>query len=704
MSDIASLEFLVLGDAAVGKSSLVRRWTGGNSAERLASPSKTSTGAFLSFVELMIDGRKVAVTFWEINIPAMNRNMKIKINLFEPLFRHADGCFVVYDITDESSFNNISSWAQCYYDMSGKRINADRHPLIMVANKCDLGRRSVSGHIAVQLAEKLRSPYFEVSAHQDNEAIACFHKTISMFLLMKGGGTSPSKGPQPNRMILPWRHDPSSSSNSNSNSNSAPPAIVLEKAPTSSSAPSTVKVRGHYPPPAVSTSLDSCIPSKTSWHPSPMTPARATIPIRYQRRNSWTSGAGSLEGSRSTRSSSQTSCSSVESELERLELPKVQVPSYKDTVEQLRSTLYEKSIANSRLERDLARNGNSLAALSERFRIALEERDQIKRELARGRRQVTDVESDILFYSAVPTSVQVRWGRESAFFQSPEVISVMVQLSEPCPKLSARIVGTFSLYDTLEQQQTLQCFCLQSLESDQASRAASATEHHFTCSLPADSPSSFVGSIVQIAYVLRLSIEGGQRIVKDFPFLWQATPKYEAWGSAPPRQFSLDFSVENMFRLSLQLASYPVNVANGISGTLLKQVLLTTLAYLSISLIRKESWSSGGGGGGGGGDGDELKEGTESAETILDVQEWRNVEAGGSMAITMPFLLEFTDMLIPSVSQPADQLGRPWTSGCLEHQVASNSINYHYLLRIFVQDLPTGRSFTRSHDILCFFR
>lgn len=69
------------------------------------------------------------------------------------------GIVLVYDCTEETTFNNIQNWL--------KQIDAHASPTVakvLVANKIDLPNRVISSEQGAQLAEQHGLKFFETSA------------------------------------------------------------------------------------------------------------------------------------------------------------------------------------------------------------------------------------------------------------------------------------------------------------------------------------------------------------------------------------------------------------------------------------------------------------------------------------------------------------------------------------------------------------
>ncbi|CAA2966259.1 GTP-binding YPTM2 [Olea europaea subsp. europaea] len=75
-------------------------------------------------------------------------------------YRGAHGIIVVYDVTDQDSFNNVKQWLNEIDRYAGDNVNK-----LLVGNKCDLtDQKVVSSDTAKAFADELGIPFMEASA------------------------------------------------------------------------------------------------------------------------------------------------------------------------------------------------------------------------------------------------------------------------------------------------------------------------------------------------------------------------------------------------------------------------------------------------------------------------------------------------------------------------------------------------------------
>ena len=94
---------------------------------------------------------------------------------FQHLLRSANGGFIVYDCTDQNSFNIAKEWVKTIERQSSSPLT-----LFLVANKSDVNNRVLSYDDGNSYALEKEFVYMDVSA-KDNKGIAdMFQKMISL--------------------------------------------------------------------------------------------------------------------------------------------------------------------------------------------------------------------------------------------------------------------------------------------------------------------------------------------------------------------------------------------------------------------------------------------------------------------------------------------------------------------------------------------
>ncbi|KAM8863824.1 ras-related protein Rab-7L1-like [Spinachia spinachia] len=129
------LKILIVGDGNVGKSSFVHRYVNG----QFSQTYKMTMGVDYSMkVLLWSEKEKITLQIWDI------AGQERFISMNRIYYKGALGCVVMFDVTNSASFLSCRHWKQ---DLDNKAMlpNGNSIPCILLANKCDLAQRVVSG-------------------------------------------------------------------------------------------------------------------------------------------------------------------------------------------------------------------------------------------------------------------------------------------------------------------------------------------------------------------------------------------------------------------------------------------------------------------------------------------------------------------------------------------------------------------------------
>ncbi|RKF56037.1 GTP-binding protein ypt2 [Golovinomyces cichoracearum] len=151
------IKLLLIGDSGVGKSCCLLRFS-----EDSFTPSFITTiGIDFKIRTIELDGKRVKLQIWDTAGQERFRTITTAY------YRGAMGILLVYDVTDERSFNstkpaskNIRTWFTNVEQHATEGVNK-----ILIGNKCDWeDRRVISTERGQQLADELGVPFLEVSA------------------------------------------------------------------------------------------------------------------------------------------------------------------------------------------------------------------------------------------------------------------------------------------------------------------------------------------------------------------------------------------------------------------------------------------------------------------------------------------------------------------------------------------------------------
>jgi len=170
----ALLKVIILGDSAVGKTSLLTRYV----EKKFDNRHKATIGADFLIKELDINGTTVTLQIWDT--AGQDRFQ----TLGSAFYRGADACFLVFDITSQQSFSHISAWRDEFAIQAGEdKIYA------LIGNKSDMeDQRQVSTQAALKWCDKMKSdqdlviPYFETSAKDFTNVEQAFQQITEVAL------------------------------------------------------------------------------------------------------------------------------------------------------------------------------------------------------------------------------------------------------------------------------------------------------------------------------------------------------------------------------------------------------------------------------------------------------------------------------------------------------------------------------------------
>ena len=150
MNDI-NLKILLIGDSAVGKTSILFRYINDEFPDCYIS----TIGVEYKMKTLMINGRKINLKIWDTSGQERYRSIT------ENFYRNANGILFVFDITNKESFNNIKLWLTDSENCQTKITK------MLVGNKIDLiDKRKVDKELTDKFAEKKEMKYIETSAKE----------------------------------------------------------------------------------------------------------------------------------------------------------------------------------------------------------------------------------------------------------------------------------------------------------------------------------------------------------------------------------------------------------------------------------------------------------------------------------------------------------------------------------------------------------
>ena len=174
---------VLVGDKAVGKTSLIRRYVLDEFDDRY----------------LLTLGAKVTKKVEEVDLPGLHASLELNVwdimgqagfreLAKEAYFHGARGILAVIDLTRKSSLEGIGEWIRAVQDVTGPV------PLVLLANKHDLTKLAAISPAEVSgAARTLGCPSFLTSAKTGENVEAAFHQLSTLIVgrYLVPGGSGP---------------------------------------------------------------------------------------------------------------------------------------------------------------------------------------------------------------------------------------------------------------------------------------------------------------------------------------------------------------------------------------------------------------------------------------------------------------------------------------------------------------------------------
>lgn len=171
------IKLIILGDQAVGKSSLLMRYCD----DKFTLNMIGTAGVDFKRKNIQHNSKQYSVLFYDA---AGHERFR---HITKMHYQGAQGIILAYDITEVSSFNNVFNWMQNIQE------NADSDAeIIFIGNKIDLENREVKEKDAKALSDSFKVQLFEASA-KTGEGVEKAFKTIIEKIINK---TNPPKEPE----------------------------------------------------------------------------------------------------------------------------------------------------------------------------------------------------------------------------------------------------------------------------------------------------------------------------------------------------------------------------------------------------------------------------------------------------------------------------------------------------------------------------
>ena len=163
-------QLLIIGDSTVGKTSILSRFANGTfNANYLAT-----VGLDNFTKDETIDDKNVRIKIWDT---AGQERYKA---LTKGFFRNAEGIMIVYDVTNQETYESLKYWIQSIKTHIGDDLA--HIPIVIIGNKIDIFNREVTKEEGEKFAKQENLEYFETSAKNGKGIDECIRFLIKKVL------------------------------------------------------------------------------------------------------------------------------------------------------------------------------------------------------------------------------------------------------------------------------------------------------------------------------------------------------------------------------------------------------------------------------------------------------------------------------------------------------------------------------------------
>jgi small GTP-binding protein len=152
-------KIVLIGDAGVGKTSIVRRYTDGI----FTSAGIPTIGVDFCIKTLQIGSSAVKLQIWDTAGQERFRTIT------QSYYRSADAIVLVYDIGASLTFRNLPEWLAEVERYAGNSVHR-----ILIGNKIDRPDREIENAMGKQFADENGMPFLETSAKNSENIDALF--------------------------------------------------------------------------------------------------------------------------------------------------------------------------------------------------------------------------------------------------------------------------------------------------------------------------------------------------------------------------------------------------------------------------------------------------------------------------------------------------------------------------------------------------
>ena len=167
-----TFKILTIGESGVGKTCILRRFV----ENKFLKNHLATIGIDFKTKTLNINNQEIKLKIWDTAGQERFRNITTQY------YKGADGIVLIYDVTDDASYEKIRDWMEQILSNT-KREDIG---LVLLGNKCDMEPRAVTEEQGNKMAEELKVSYFETSALTGQGINEAFNELTRDIMKRKG--------------------------------------------------------------------------------------------------------------------------------------------------------------------------------------------------------------------------------------------------------------------------------------------------------------------------------------------------------------------------------------------------------------------------------------------------------------------------------------------------------------------------------------
>ncbi|NVM28245.1 MAG: GTP-binding protein [Candidatus Helarchaeota archaeon] len=174
-----TFKVVLLGDQAVGKTSLVLRYVNNSFSDHYIS----TIGADFLIKDLELMGAPIRLMIWDLGGQEQWEGIRARY------MAGSDGCILIFDVSRDHNIEfYINNWLREVKDFIGEKT-----PIIIVGNKMDLEPK-VDLELATRLINNLNFPLIETSAKTGTQVETMFQRITAEIVMQKAKYVKKLKG------------------------------------------------------------------------------------------------------------------------------------------------------------------------------------------------------------------------------------------------------------------------------------------------------------------------------------------------------------------------------------------------------------------------------------------------------------------------------------------------------------------------------